>query len=247
MSIIEIENLSHYFADGTRGLEDINLNIEEGSFVVVAGRNGSGKTTLFRHLNGLLLPGKGTVRVDGVSVSENPARARKMVGMVFQDADSQIVCETVHDDVAFGPENLCLAQGEVKTRVSRALKDVGLTGLANQRPHLLSGGEKRKLTIAGIIAMEPAIAVFDEPFTSLDYPGVCQVLEQILALHRAGRTILITTQDLEKVIAHADRLILMMNGKVVKDDSPENIIKETEAFGVRVPCATRYGMEIGPW
>jgi biotin transport system ATP-binding protein len=247
MNIIEIENLSHYFADGTMGLEDINLKIEAGSFIVVAGRNGSGKTTLFRHLNGLLLPSRGTVRVDGVSVAENPARARRMVGMVFQDADSQIVCETVHDDVAFGPENLCMEREEVKTRVSRALKAVGLTGLANQRPHLLSGGEKRRLTIAGIIAMEPGIVVFDEPFTSLDYPGVRQVLKQILALHRAGCTILITTQDLEKVIAHADRLIIMMNGKVVKDSSPENIIKETEAFGVRAPCATRYGMEIVPW
>ena len=147
MNIIEINNLSHRFPDGTLGIDRINLTIQEKSFVVIGGQNGSGKTTLLRHLNGLLLPDTGTVRLAGVPVSQNLVQARQMVGMVFQDADSQIVGETVYDDVAFGPENLCLDRRKIKQRVSDALAAVGLTALAEQRPHLLSGGEKRRLPL----------------------------------------------------------------------------------------------------
>ncbi len=247
MNIIEIENLSHYFADGTCGLENINLTIEEGTFVVIAGQNGSGKTTLLKHLNGLLLPTTGTVRLAGVPVSENLVKARQMVGMVFQDPDSQIVGETVCDDVAFGPENLCLDRSEVKRRVYRTLKVVGLLDFEDQKPHLLSGGEKRRLAIAGILAMEPKVLVFDEPFSSLDYPGVKQVLKQIISLHRSGHTILAAAHDLEKVIAHADRLVIMKDGKVVKDETPSQLLGELEAFGIREPCASRLGMEVQSW
>jgi biotin transport system ATP-binding protein len=144
--------------------------------VVVAGPNGSGKTTLIRHLNGLLLPTEGCVKVAGISVQKDPMRARRLVGMMFQDADSQIVGETVYGDVAFGPENLRLDNDQIRERVALALDVVGLKNFAEQRPHLLSGGEKRRLAIAGILAMEPKIIAFDEPFASLDYPGVKQVL-----------------------------------------------------------------------
>jgi len=247
VNIIEIENLSHIFADGTCGLENINLTIREGTFVVIAGQNGSGKTTLLKHLNGLLLPTTGTVRLAGTPVSENLVKARQTVGMVFQDPDSQIVGETVCDDVAFGPENLCLDRDEVKRRVSRTLKVVGLLDFEDQKPHLLSGGEKRRLAIAGILAMEPKVLVFDEPFSSLDYPGVKQVLKQIISLHRSGHTILVAAHDLEKVIAHADRLVIMKDGKVVKDGIPSQLLRELEAFGIREPCASRLGMEVQSW
>ena len=247
MKILEIENLSHRFADGTHGLKNINLTIEEGTFVVIAGQNGSGKTTLLRHLNGLLLPTAGTVRLEGISVPENLKRARQMVGMVFQDADSQIVGETVSDDVAFGPENLCLDRREVTRRVARALDLVNLLDLKNQKPHLLSGGEKRRLAIAGILAMEPKVLVFDEPFSSLDYPGIKQVLKQIISLHQAGHTILVAAHDLEKVIAHADRLVIMNHGKLVKDGLPYQLLGELEAFGIRQPCAYRLGVEVQSW
>jgi biotin transport system ATP-binding protein len=247
MNIIEIENLSHRFADGTMGLESINLKIREGSFVVITGLNGSGKTTLLRHLNGLLLPTVGIVRLAGIPVEQDLLRARQFVGMMFQDADSQIVGETVYEDVAFGPENLRMERGQIKKRVSKALRIVGLSDLADQRPHLLSGGEKRRLAIAGILAMEPRIIVFDEPFSSLDYPGVKQVLQNILALHQSGHTILVTTHDLEKIIAHADRLILMRSGKIARDGLPHDIFGDLEAFGVRKPCAFRLGQELGSW
>ena len=247
MNIIEIKNLSHRFADGTLGLENINLTIREGTFVIIAGQNGSGKTTLLKHLNGLLLPTAGTIHLAGRPVSENLAKARQMVGMVFQDADSQIVGETVYDDVAFGPENLCLDKNEIKKRVSKSLKIVGLMDFEDQKPHLLSGGEKRRLAIGGILAMEPKVLVFDEPFSSLDYPGVKQVLKQIISLHRSGHTVLVAAHDLEKVIAHADRLVIMKNGSVVKDGIPSQLLGNLEAFGIREPCAFRLGMEVTSW
>ncbi|MEJ2656075.1 MAG: ABC transporter ATP-binding protein [Desulfobacterales bacterium] len=247
MNIIEIKNLSHRFADGTMGLKNINLSIPEGAFVVIAGMNGSGKTTLLRHLNGLLLPTSGTVYLAGVPVSENLVRSRQMVGMVFQDADSQIVCETVFDDVAFGPENLRLEQVEIERRVMRALKTVDLFDHKDKSPHLLSGGEKRRLAIAGILAMEPKVLVFDEPFSSLDYPGVKQVLRQILSLCEAGHTILVAAHDLEGVIAHADRLVIMNGGSVVRDGLPAQLLGELETFGIREPLASRLGVKIQSW
>ena len=247
MDIIEIENLSHRFADGTLGIDGINLNIREGSFVVIAGLNGSGKTTLLRHLNGLLLPTAGTVRLAGISVTQDLLQVRQFVGMMFQDADSQIVGETVYEDVAFGPENLRLDRAQIQRRVLNALQAVGMSDLAHQRPHLLSGGEKRRLAIAGILAMEPRVIVFDEPFSSMDYPGVKQVLQNILVLHRLGHTIIVSTHDLEKIIVHADRLILMHGGKIVRDGIPADIMKDVELFGVRKPCAFRLGLEAESW
>jgi len=128
-----------------------------------------------------------------------------------------------------------------------ALRAVGLSTLAHQRPHLLSGGEKRRLAIAGILAMEPRVIVFDEPFSSMDYPGIKQILQQILVLHRSGHTIIVTTHDLEKIIAHADRLILMHGGKIVRDGKPAEIMADVEAFGVRKPCTFRMGLAAESW
>lgn len=247
--IVNIENLSHRYENGAFGLRDINLEIAAGAFVVIAGANGSGKTTLLRHLNGLLLPTEGIVEVDGRSVAEDPARARQLVGMMFQDAASQIIGDTVGEDVAFGPENLRLDRREIARRVEAALSRVGLAGLTDQRPHLLSGGEKRRLAIAAILAMEPRIVVFDEPFTSLDYPGIRQVLGQIVSLQQSGHTIIITTHELEKVLAHADRLILMHGGRVARDGPPAEAVADAEKFGVRCPLAgsAAAGIEVLSW
>ena len=180
--MIRLENVSFNYADGSIGLQDVSFSIPSGELVVVAGANGSGKTTLLRHLNGLLLPQRGRVEVDGICTRDDLPGVRSRVGMVFQHADAQIVGETVAEDVAFGPENLCLPRPEIDRRVMAALEAVGLAHKQHQRPHLLSGGEKRRLTIAGILAMRPAVVVFDEPFSSLDLYGVQQVLHQILDL-----------------------------------------------------------------
>ncbi|MFZ0134500.1 MAG: ABC transporter ATP-binding protein [Desulfobacterales bacterium] len=247
MPIIDIDTLSFTYPDGTPGLDRISLKIEKGALVVVTGPNGSGKTTLLKHLNGLLLPRSGSVLIDGVAVARDLRRARRLVGMIFQDADSQIVGETVTADVAFGPENLNLSAAEVALRVESALEAVGMTALADQPPQALSGGEKRRLAIAGILAMHPRIVVFDEPFAGLDYPGTRQVLSEMLRLHQAGHTLLVATHDLEKIVYHADRLIVMSAGRIVRDGLPAGIMGEIECFGVRAPCASRLGLEAQSW
>ncbi len=247
MSFIEIRNLTHRFADGTVGLDRIDLAVERGEFVLVAGENGSGKTTLLKHLNGLLLPTSGEVIVDGRSVADDPVRARLKVGMVFQDADTQIVGQTVAEDTAFGPENLKLDRETIDRRVKSALEAVGLDHAAGQSPHLLSGGEKRRLAIAGVLAMAPEVIVFDEPFSNLDYAGVRQVLTQMKALHGRGHTLVVTTHDLEKVVAQADRLVVLHRGAAACCGIPESLFPELERFGIRQPCAYRLGREVTSW
>ncbi len=247
MDIIEIKNLSHRFLDGTLALDNINLAVRKGSFVVLAGANGCGKTTLLKHLNGLILPRQGSVVVDGVPVEENPFRARQKVGMVFQEADSQIVGETVFDDVAFGPENLRLKRSEIKSRVAESLEIVNMKDFAEHRPHQLSGGEKRRVAIAGILAMKCSILALDEPFSNLDYRGVRQVLKQLVSLNRSGHTIILATHDLSKVLAHADRLLIMDSGRIVRDGDPEAAVKGADKYGVREPFASRRGMDVSSW
>lgn len=245
--MIEIKQLSHRFGDGSIGLQNVSLRIGAGEFVIIAGPNGSGKTSLLRHMNGLLVPDCGSVWVDGLNVVRNPRAVRQRVGMVFQDADSQIVGETVADDVAFGPQNLGLPPAEIERRVAHAMEAVGLVDVAQKRPHLLSGGEKRRLAIAGILAMQPKVIAFDEPFSGLDYAGVRQVLTEILHLHTKGHTILFATHELEKVIAHAGRLIIMQNGRLVRDGHPQALLSVVETYGIRRPCAVRMGCEVESW
>lgn len=247
MAIIETRNLCHRYADGTTALDDVSLSFEAGEFTVIAGANGSGKTTLLRHFIGLLAPRSGSVAVDGREVGKDPLAARQTVGMVFQDADSQIVGETVYDDAAFGPENLGLPRQQIDQRVAQVLAAVGLSGQEDKRPHNLSGGEKRRLAIAGVLAMAPRVLLMDEPFSNLDYPATCRVLEQILDLHAQGHTLIITTHDLEKVVAHAQRLVVMSGGRVVGDGTPDSVIEGIERFGIRPPCSVQLGRGIQPW
>ena len=247
MGIIEIEGLSHRYADGTLALDDVSLDIEAGQLTVIAGANGCGKTTLLRHLNGLLPAQIGEVRVCGCSVAKDPMAARRAVGMVFQDADSQIVGETVYDDAAFGPENLRLERPEIDRQVRQALAAVDLDGLEDKRPHYLSGGQKRRLAIAGVLAMTPQVLLMDEPFSNLDYPATLKVLDRVVGLNREGHTIVITTHDLEKIIAHTHRLVVMAGGRIVRDGRPAETIAGIEAFGIRPPCSVQLGKGILPW
>ncbi len=247
MNIIDVIDLHHRFNDGTHALKAVNITVKRGEFVVVAGPNGSGKTTLFQHLNGLLVPGQGSVSIKGVDVHQDPVLARQRVGMVFQDVDMQIVGETVYDDVVFGPENIGLDRAEIDRRAEDALAVVGLAGQKDRRPHQLSQGEKRRLAIAGVLAMQPDVIVFDEPFTHLDEGGVCSVLDQMLKLHQNRCTLLVATHDLEKVIYHADRLVLINAGRIVQDGPPAAILPEVENYGVRMPCALRMGKGVQSW
>jgi biotin transport system ATP-binding protein len=245
--MITLEKLSYVYPDGTHALRGITLTIADGELLLICGSNGSGKTTLIRHLNGLMKPSSGTIRVDGLDPARSEREVMQRVGMVFQDADSQLVGETVAEDVAFGPENLGLPPNEVMARVASALTMVGLENLDHKPCHLLSGGEKRRVAVAGVLAMHPSVLVFDEPFANLDYRGVCQVLEQIVKLHRNGHTIVIATHDVEKAITHADRVAIIHEGELKAVGPPRAIIPDLLQYNVRPPCYSIFGEEPVSW
>jgi biotin transport system ATP-binding protein len=245
--MIRIRKLSYTFANGQPGLRRIDLEIPDGQLLVIAGANGSGKTTLLRHLNGLLLPQTGIVLVDGIAVAEDLKGIRRKVGMVFQEPDNQIVGETVFSDVAFGPQNLSWPRDVIAAAVTKALAQVGLEHLSDQSPHLLSGGERKRLTIAGVLVMQPQVVVFDEPFANLDYPGVQGMLAQIVALHQEGRTIVVSAHDIEKIAYFAQRLVIMQQGRIVADGDPGQLYPVLEQFDVRLPCSARMGLPVDSW
>lgn len=233
MSLLDVRNLTYRFPDGTEALKDISFSLDEGQLLVISGKNGSGKTVLLRILNGLMKPSAGKVLIDGISAGEHPAEVRKKLGLVFQQADSQIIGQTVQKDIAFGLENLRLPAEEIDQRTHDAVTRADLQGHVHQRPRTLSGGEKRRLTVASVAVMSPKIIALDEPFTNLDYPGVLQVLRQLLDLKAAGHTIIIVTHDLEKILAHADRLLLMDSGRIAAFGKPEETAGKARSCGVK--------------
>lgn len=245
--MIEVRELHYSYPDGTPALRGIDLEIHDGEFLAICGPNGSGKTTLIRHMNGLLKPHSGSVVVDGMEASRSQREVIQRVGMLFQDADSQIVGETVWEDVSFGPRNLGLTDGEIRERVASALNAVGLADHSNKACHLLSGGEKRRLAIAGVLAMRSPVIIFDEPFANLDYPGVREVLHRILELRSEGHTIVVTTHDLEKVVAHVDRVAVLFKGRLEALGSAEEVIPHLSRFQVRPPCFSYFGERMISW
>ena len=233
--IIKVEHLQYTYpgVDDTPGVavfEDMNLTVEEGTFVAVLGSNGCGKSTLAKHFNSILLPCGGKVWVCGMDTSdENRLIAvRRNVGMVFQNPDNQIVANVVEEDVAFGPENLGISSAEIRYRVDKALKQVGMSHYAQHAPHLLSGGQKQRVAIAGIIAMEPKCIVLDEPTAMLDPRGRREVMETITKLNREkGITVVLITHHMDEA-AKAQRVVVMHRGKVAADGTPEEVFTQVE-------------------
>ena len=232
--MINIEGLFHYYSQGkeneTIALDGINLQINEGEFVVVLGHNGCGKSTLAKHLNSLLLPSKGDVIIDGLNSKDdvNLWEIRKRVGMVFQNPDNQLVATTVEEDIAFGMENLGIPQHIMKERISEVLNKVNMTESRNKPPHLLSGGQKQRIAIAGIIAMRPAYLVLDEPTAMLDPEGRREVIDTIIQLNKEeGLTIILITHFMEEAVL-ADRLVVMEQGKIVTQGSPREVFTKVE-------------------
>jgi biotin transport system ATP-binding protein len=250
-NLIQVKNLTHIYSDNNSdekyGIKDISFSVKKGEFIILAGKNGSGKTTLLRHLNGLLSSTSGEILISGLLIEKNIVEIRKKVGMVFQDADSQIVGETVFDEVSFGPENLKWKRETINKRVKSTLELLNLTHLTDRNPATLSGGEKRKLAIAGILVMEPDVILFDEPFSNLDYPAASNLLSLITRLNKKGITIIIATHDIEKVIFSATRMIIMDDGKIKQDKPPEKLIKITEKYGIREPCSSKLNLGIINW
>jgi len=245
--VIRIRGLHHRHADGTVGLSGIDLDIGQGELLLVCGANGSGKTTLLRHLNGLLLPTSGTVTVDGLDTREAGDRVRRLVGLCFQDADAQLVGETVGEDAAFGPENLGLARDEVRRRVDAALRRFGLLWLADRPCHVLSGGEKRRLALAGVLAMEPRVVLLDEPLASLDHPGACDLLAHLARLKEDGIAVVVASHDDERFWGLADRVAVASGGRLVATGRPADVEEALEGAGVRRPGIPWTGLEAPAW
>lgn len=233
--IIKAEHLSYTYpgVENTPGVQvfsDLNLTIEEGSFVAVLGSNGCGKSTLAKHFNSILLPCGGRVSVCGMDTAdeERLIAIRRSVGMVFQNPDNQIVANVVEEDVAFGPENLGISSAEIRHRVDRALAQVGMTSYALHAPHLLSGGQKQRIAIAGVIAMEPRCIVLDEPTAMLDPRGRKEVMDTILKLNRDKHiTVVLITHHMEEA-AQAQRVVVMHSGAVRADGTPEEVFSQVE-------------------
>jgi cobalt transport protein ATP-binding subunit len=245
--MIEIRNLHLKYADGTHALRGIDLTVSSGEFLLICGANGSGKTTLIRLLCGLMKPTEGSIHINGRNDPYASRQVRQVVGMVFQDSDSQIVGETVKEDVAFGPENLGLSKEEIEHRVQWALGVMNLKRLAEKPCYLLSGGEKKRLAIAGVLAMRPQIILLDEPFSHLDFPGIQEVLKHLIHLHQDGHTLVVTTHDVEKVIAHVDRMAILHGGEMKALGHPDDLVKHLPGFGVRPPCYAILGGKKTSW
>ncbi len=233
--IIKVEHLEYTYpgvedTPGVRVFTDLNVSIQEGTFVAVLGSNGCGKSTLAKHFNGILLPCGGKVWVCGLDTANTDRlmSVRRNVGMVFQNPDNQIVANVVEEDVAFGPENLGISSPEIRRRVDNALKQVGMTEYAGHAPHLLSGGQKQRIAIAGIIAMEPKCIVLDEPTAMLDPRGRREVMETVLQLNREkGITVVLITHHMEEA-AMAQRVIVMHQGDIAADGAPEQVFSQVE-------------------
>ena len=233
--MIKAEKLAYTYpgVDDTPGVavfKELDITIDEGSFVAVLGSNGCGKSTLAKHFNAILLPSGGKVWACGMDTSneEMIIPIRRKVGMVFQNPDNQIVANVVEEDVAFGPENLGVAAPEIRSRVDRALKQVGMYEYREHAPHLLSGGQKQRIAIAGVIAMAPKCIVLDEPTAMLDPKGRREVMETITRLNREKRiTVVLITHHMEEA-AQADRVIVLHRGKVAADGTPKHVFSQVE-------------------
>lgn len=248
---IKIENLNHIYMKGTpfekKALDDISFEITEGEFVALIGHTGSGKSTLIQHVNGLLKPDGGKISIDGEDITAkkmNLSHIRKKVGLVFQYAEYQLFEETIEKDIAFGPSNLGLSDDEINERVRKTMEIVGLDyeTYKDKSPFELSGGQKRRVAIAGVVAMEPKVLILDEPTAGLDPKGRDDILYQIKELHRKLKiTVILVSHSMEDVAKVADRIIVMDNGKNIIDGRPSEVFREVETLervGLAVPQVT---------
>ena len=247
--IIRVENLTHTYGEGTpfcrSAVQDMSLAIYRGEFLGIIGHTGSGKSTLIQHLNGLLKPTSGRILLGGEDIWSDPKKIRDVrfrVGLVFQYPEYQLFEETVYRDIAFGPTNMGLSKDEIDRRVRESAHFAGLTDdLLEKSPFTLSGGQKRRIAIAGVMAMKPEVLVLDEPMAGLDPAGCREILANIAEYHRStGSTVVLVTHDMDVAAENAERLIVMRRGKIALDGAPEDIFThaaELREMGLGIPGA----------
>ena len=246
-TIIKFDNVSFAYELEDEGIvnavNDFSLEVPEGQFLAVLGHNGCGKSTVAKLINGILVPNKGKVTVEGMDTSdeEKTVDIRKTVGMVFQNPDNQIVATIVEDDVAFGPENLGVEPSEIRKAVDSALKAVGMYEFRKREPHRLSGGQKQRVAIAGVIAMNTKCIVMDEPTAMLDPQGRKEVMDTVMKLNREfGITVILITHYMDEAVK-ANRVIVMDGGRIAMDGTPKEVFRNVERMkklGLDVPQAT---------
>lgn len=256
MSDIKVSGLRHVYSAGTPfekvAIDDINIEIPHGQFVGLIGHTGSGKSTFIQHLNALLKPTSGTVTVDGEDINADKISAKNVrykVGLVFQYPEYQLFEETVYADIAFGPKNMGLSETEIDERVREAAHFVGVTDEQFEKSPLeLSGGQKRRVAIAGVIAMRPGVLILDEPTAGLDPAGCEQILRNICDYHtQTGSTVIIVSHSMDDVARLADRLVVFNHGAIRFDGTPEEVFSQPEelrSIGLAVPAATELAMEL---
>ena len=249
-NLLEFDNIHYTYPSCKESLSGITFSIKKGAKVALVGPNGAGKTTLLLMCNGVLEPSKGRVLLDGEPLKYD-SRAlrdvRKKVGLVFQNSDTQLFAPTVYQDVAFGPLNLGMTQDEIQEVVKRSLAAVGLSGYEKRPPHQLSGGEKKRAAIAGTLAMEPEILVFDEPTSSLDPAGAADLMELLDELNAKGTTIIISTHDVELAYLWADQILLMNKGTVLHVGTPEEVFTDPSLIttsNLRMPAVLEVYTEL---
>lgn len=229
--ILKVEDLHYIYGNGKPALDGVSVEIYEGEKIAVVGANGSGKSTFFLNLNGVYIPTCGKIIHREMIVNKkNLNELRKNVGIVFQDADNQIIASTVRAEVGFGPMNLRLSKEEVLKRVEEALAYMNLSGFEDRPPHYLSGGEKKRVSIADIVAMKPEVMIFDEPTASLD-PVNAMILEDVLEkLGTEGKTVLVSTHDVDFTYRWAERVLVFCDGKIIADGTPLEIFLDYEVL-----------------
>ena len=256
MAILKTEDLTYQYSIGTpfekTAVDHVNLEIEEGAFVGIIGHTGSGKSTLIQHFNGLIHPTSGKIYLDGTDIwadKTNIRQVRFQVGLVFQYPEYQIFEDTVYKDIAFGPRNMGLSEAEIKERVEETAALVGLTqAQLNQSPFDLSGGQKRRVAIAGVMALRPKVLILDEPTAGLDPKGREDILREIRRYHKdTGRTVLLVSHSKEDMANCAEKILVMNAGKVFCYDTVENVFRQAKALqeiGLAVPQITRVCMQL---
>lgn len=241
---LSTENLSFTYPDGTQALKNINIEIEKGEKVAIIGPNGAGKSTLFSHFNGLTEPTSGCVKIEDKPISfekDELLKVRQKVGIVFQDPNDQLFAPTVKEDIAFGPMNLGLSYDEVEKRVEYALKMVGMENYEDKTPHHLSGGQQKRIAIAGIIAMKPELMILDEPTAGLDPDGVEKVLNIMNQLNKEGMTLIISSHDIDMISKYADKIFVLYNGEIIESGNKNKIFSDMELLKkahLRTPITT---------
>jgi cobalt/nickel transport system ATP-binding protein len=248
MNLMDVKSLRHVYAGGTVALDGISLTIQQGVRLAIVGANGAGKTTLLLHLNGLLRPSGGEILMDGYKVGYSAKELmewRKRVGLVLQEPDDQLFASTVYEDVSFGPLNLGLTKKEATQRVDHALVAMGIVHLAQRPPHLLSFGQKKRVAIAGAIAMQPKILVLDEPTAGLDHRGSLSLLEALEQLEAQGTTLIFSTHDVDMAYAFAHQVAVFHAGKVLSQGDATEIFMDSnlmEQAELGIPLALEIGL-----